>query len=60
MLTRMIKKLFKPRSAKKVAESYSSYSDFAHSASDKEKEVVIVQAIKNANKMQRELAGQHR
>lgn len=58
MPTIMSMKLFNLKSAKKVAEQYSSYSEFAHNASKKEKEVVIVEAIKKANKMQRDLVNQ--
>ncbi len=52
----MIKKLFKSKSAKNIAKSYSSYSDYARNASNSEKQRVIKDAAKNANKLQQEIA----
>lgn len=49
----------RPKSAKKVAENYSSYSDYARNASKSEKEKVIKSAILKANKMQRAVASGH-
>lgn len=53
----MIKKIFtRIKSAKRIAGSYSNYSDYAHNASVPEKQKVIEDAIKKANEMQREIA----
>lgn len=53
----MIKKIFlRIKSAKSIAGSYSNYSDYAHNASDSEKQKVIVDAVKKANEMQRKVA----
>jgi hypothetical protein len=52
----MIKKLFKSKSAKSIAKSYTSYSDYARNASKYEKQRVIKDAVKNANKLQQEIA----
>jgi hypothetical protein len=59
MPARMIKRFIRTYTAKKVADNYSSYSDFAHNASKKEKEAVIQASIKKANQMQRELVSSH-
>ena len=52
----MLKKLFKQRSAKKIAANYSNYAEFARNASKSEKEVIIVEAIKKANQLQKQVA----
>jgi hypothetical protein len=53
----MIKKFFtRIKSAKQIAESYSNYSEYAHNASDSEKQKVIEDTLKKANEMQREVA----
>ncbi len=51
----MIRKLFRSKSAKSIAKSYASYSDYAQNASVSEKQRVIKDAAKNANKLQREI-----
>ena len=52
----MLKRLFRRKSADKIAAQYSSYADFAREASKSEKEAVIEKAIKEANKLQRQMA----
>lgn len=52
----MLKKLFRRQKAEKITAQYSSYADFARHASKNEKEIVIEQAIKEANKLQRQVA----
>ncbi len=53
----MIKKIFhKLKSAQDIADSYASYSDYAHNASSIEKKKIIEDAIKKANKLQKDLA----
>lgn len=52
----MLKKIFRRRSAAKIAAQYDSYADFARHASKNEKEIVIEKAIKEANKLQRQIA----
>lgn len=52
----MFSKLFQRKSADKIVAQYSSYADFARDASKSEKEIVIKQAIQEANELQRQVA----
>lgn len=51
----MIKRLLKRYNNKNIAQSYESYADYAHRASDAEKKIVIEHAAKEANHIQKEL-----
>ena len=52
----MFKKLFRRKSAAKIAAQYPSYAEFARGASKDEKAIVIEKAIQEANRMQRQVA----